>query len=56
MKMHQVYAKIDYEWNLLVASQSKVDSKETTQQFVSEASLLARKWQDKFGTFQGVKQ
>jgi hypothetical protein len=56
MKMHQVDAAADFEWNLLVASQSEADRKETTQQFFVEASLLARKWQDKVGTFQGVKQ
>jgi hypothetical protein len=30
-------------------------NKETTQQFLAEASLLARKWQDKVESFQGVK-
>jgi hypothetical protein len=40
----------------LVASNTKADKKETTQQFVAEASLLTRKWQDKVGNFQGVKQ
>jgi hypothetical protein len=39
----------------LVAAKTKDYSKETTQQFLAEASLLARKWQDKVGSFQGVK-
>jgi hypothetical protein len=56
MKMHQFDATTDSEWNFLVASKTKADSKETTQQFVAEASLLARKWKDKVGNFQGVKQ
>jgi hypothetical protein len=56
MKMHQFDATTDSKWNLLVTSKTKADSKETTQQFVAEASLLTRKWQDKVGNFQGVKQ
>ena len=55
MKMHQVDATTDFEWNLLVASKTKECSKEATQQFVVEASLLAQKWQDKVEIFQGVK-
>ena len=30
-------------------------SKETTQQFLAEASLLTQKWQDKFESFHEVK-
>jgi hypothetical protein len=56
MKMHQVDATADFEWNLFVDAKPKECSKETTQQFLAEASLLARKWQDKIGSFQGVKQ
>jgi len=33
-----------------------VDNKETTQQFFVEASLITKKWKDKVGNFQGVKQ
>jgi hypothetical protein len=56
MKMNQVDATSDSEWNFLVVSNTKVDSEETTQEFVAEASLLTRKWQDKVGKFQVVKQ
>jgi hypothetical protein len=37
-------------------SNPKGCSTEATQQFVAEASLLARKWQDKVGNFQGVRE
>jgi hypothetical protein len=56
MHMHQVYATTDSEWNLLVASNPKRCSTEATQQFVADASLLSRKWQDKVGNFQGVRE
>ena len=56
MQMHQVDATTYFEWNLLVASKPKGCSKEVTQPFVAEASLLTRKWQDKVGNFQGVKE
>jgi hypothetical protein len=55
MQMHQVDATTDSEWNSLVAAKPKEYNKETTQQFLAEASLLARKWQDKVESFQGVK-
>jgi hypothetical protein len=56
MKMHQVDATIDSEWNSLVASKPKGCITDATQQFVAEASLLARKWQDKIGSFQEVRK
>jgi hypothetical protein len=56
MQMHQVDATTDSEWNSLVASKPKGCSTEATQQFIAEASLLARKWQDKVGNFQGVRE
>ena len=56
MKIHQVDTTIDSKWNLLVASKPKGYSKEETQQFVAETSLLSRKWWDKVGIFQGVKE
>jgi hypothetical protein len=43
MKMHQVDEKIDYEWNSLVVSKPKECITNATQQFIFEASLLARK-------------
>jgi hypothetical protein len=39
----------------LVAAKPKQYRKETTQQFLEEASLLTQKWQDKVEIFQGVK-
>jgi hypothetical protein len=39
----------------LVAAKPKEYNKEMTQQFLAEASLLTQKWQDKVGSFQGVK-
>jgi peptidoglycan hydrolase CwlO-like protein len=56
MKMHQVDATIDSEWNSLVASKPKGCITDATQQFVVEASLLARKWQDKVGSFPGSQE
>jgi hypothetical protein len=56
MKMHQVNETMDYEWNSLVASKPKGCITEVTQQFFSEASVLARKWQDKVGRFQEVRK
>jgi hypothetical protein len=56
MQMHQVDATTDSEWNSLVASKPKGCITDATQQFVVEASLLARKWQDKVGSFQEVKK
>jgi hypothetical protein len=55
MQMHQVDATTDSEWNSLVAAKPKEYNKEMTQQFLAEASLLARKWQDKVEIFHGVK-
>jgi hypothetical protein len=56
MQMHQVDATTDSEWNSLVASKPKECITDATQQFIVEASLLARKWQDKVGSFQEVKK
>jgi hypothetical protein len=56
MQMHQINATIDYEWNSLVASKPKGCITYATQQFISKASLLSRKWQDKVGSFQEVKK
>jgi hypothetical protein len=56
MQMHQVDATTDSEWNSLVASKPKGCITDATQQFMAEASLLARKWQDKVGSFQEVKK
>jgi hypothetical protein len=44
MQMHQFDETTDSEWNSLVAAKPKECKKETTQQFMVEASLLARKW------------
>jgi hypothetical protein len=41
MKMHQVDAIANFKWNSLVAAKPKECNKETTQQFLAEASLLA---------------
>jgi hypothetical protein len=56
MKIHQVDATTDFEWKLLVTPKTKVDSKEATQHSIAEASLLTRKWQEKVGNFQGLKE
>jgi hypothetical protein len=56
MKMHQFDATIDSEWNSLVASNPKGCITDATQQFIVEASVLTRKWQDKVGSFQEVKK
>jgi hypothetical protein len=56
MKMHQFDATTDSEWNCLVTSKPKECITNATQQFVSEASLLSRKWKDKVGNFQEVKK
>jgi hypothetical protein len=56
MQMHQVDVAADYEWNSLVTSKPKGCIIYETQQFVSEASLLSRKWQDRIGGFQEVKK
>jgi hypothetical protein len=44
MQMLQVDATSDLEWNSLVASKPKGCIAYETQQFMVEASLLARKW------------
>jgi hypothetical protein len=54
--MHKVDDIVDSEWNSLVASKPKECITDTTQKFVSEASLLARKWHDKVDNFQDVKK
>jgi hypothetical protein len=51
MLMHQVIATNISEWKLLVTAKPKEYSKETTQQFLAEASLLSWKWHDKVGSF-----
>jgi cysteinyl-tRNA synthetase len=56
MQMHQVDATVDSEWNSLVASKPKGCITDATQQFIVEASLLARKWQDKIVGFQEVRK
>jgi hypothetical protein len=56
MKMHQVDSITDSKWKSLVASKLKGCIKYPTQQFVAEASLLSRKWQDKIGSFQEFKK
>jgi hypothetical protein len=56
LQMHQVDAIADSEWNSLVASKPKECITDATQQFVVEASLLARKWQDKVDNFQEVRK
>jgi len=38
----------------LVAAKPKEYNKDTTQQFLPEASLLTQKWQDKVESFHGV--
>jgi hypothetical protein len=52
MQMNQVDATIYSEWNSLVVAKPKEYNKDTTQQFLAEATLLARKCQDKVGIFQ----
>jgi hypothetical protein len=44
------------EWNSLVASKPEEFTTGATQQFVVEASVLARKWQDKVENFQEVRK
>jgi hypothetical protein len=56
MQMHQVDATLDSEWNSLVASKPKGCIIDVTHQFVVEASLLSRKWQEKIVGFQEVKK
>jgi hypothetical protein len=56
MQMHQVDAKIDSQWNSLVTSNPIGCIIYVTQQFLAEASLLARKWHDKFGSFQEFRK
>jgi uncharacterized coiled-coil DUF342 family protein len=47
---------VDAEWNSLIASKPKEFNTNATQQFVAEASLLARKWQDKIEHFQEIRE
>jgi hypothetical protein len=56
MQMHQVDATTDFEWNSLVAFKPKECITDVTQYFIVEASLLARKWQNKVGSFQEVNK
>jgi hypothetical protein len=54
--MHQVDAIADFEWKSLVSLKPKECITNATQQFVAEASLLSRKWQDKLDNFQEVRK
>jgi hypothetical protein len=54
--MHQVDVIADSEWNSLVASKPKECIINATQQFLTEASLISRKWQDKVDKFQDVRK
>jgi hypothetical protein len=54
--MHQVETLADAEWNSLIASKLKEFNLNATQQFIAEASLLARKWQDKLEQFQEIRE
>jgi hypothetical protein len=56
MQMHHVDSTTDSEWNSLVASKPKGCITYVTQQFVAEASLLAKKWRDKIVGFQEVRK
>jgi hypothetical protein len=56
LQMHQVDSIADSEWNSLVVSKPKECITDATQQFVVEASLLSRKWQDKVDNFQDVRK
>lgn len=51
LQMHQVDVITDSEWNSLVASKPKEFIIGTNQQFVVEALVFARKWQDKVENF-----
>jgi hypothetical protein len=54
--MHYVDSTLDSEWNSLVRSKPKECITDVTQKFVTEASLLSKKWHDKIGSFQEVKK
>jgi hypothetical protein len=54
--MHQVDATKNSEWNSLVTSKPMGCITKVTQKFVAQASIFARKWQDKIGSFQGVRK
>jgi hypothetical protein len=56
MYMHHVDTLADAEWNSFNSSKMKEFNLGETQQFVTEDSLFARKWQDKLGKFQEVKE
>jgi hypothetical protein len=56
LQMHQVDTIADSKWNSLVTSKTKGCITDTTQQFVIEASLLARKWHEKLDNFQDVRK
>jgi hypothetical protein len=56
LQMHQVETLVDEEWNSLITSNPKEFNTSATQQFVAEASLLARKWQDKIEHFQEIRK
>jgi hypothetical protein len=56
VQMHHMDTIADSEWNSLVVSKPKECIIDANQQFVVEASLLARKWQDKVEKFQEVRK
>jgi hypothetical protein len=56
MKMHQVDVRIYSEWDSLVTSKPKGCITYVNQWFVTKASRLSKKWQDKIGSFQEVKK
>jgi hypothetical protein len=51
-----VDAIADSEWTSSVASKTKECIADVAQQFVVEALLLARKWQEKVDNFQEVRK
>jgi hypothetical protein len=51
MKMHKVDAIVNFEWNSLITYKTKGCITDAAQEFVYATSLLARKWQDKIGSF-----
>jgi single-stranded DNA-binding protein len=54
--MHQFYSIVDSKWNSLIVSKPKECITNATQQFIVEASLLSRKWQDKVDNFQEFRK
>jgi hypothetical protein len=56
MQIHQVNATTDSTCNSVVTSKPKGCIIEVTQWFITKASILSKKWQDKVGRFQGVRK